>query len=442
MAVVDADEVAVVRTVRRQVAAALTDASRAHDTTGGGRLSDEERTALTRRLITQVLDAHAQQQMTAGRSPLHPQVESRVARIVADTLLGAGGLQRWLDAEDVEDVTVNGCDVVHVRYADGTVARVPAVADSDAELVDLVRLLAARSGEEERRFDRAAPTLNLQLPDGSRLNAVMAVTKRPMISIRRHRYMKVTLDDLMRLGAIDVCVRELCAAAVRAKLNLIVAGRTGAGKTTFIRALASAIAADERLVTVEDTFELGLDLDPAHPNVVATQTREPNVEGQGAVDMAALFRNALRMVPDRVIVGEVRGPETVVMLHAMSQGNDGSLSTIHASSSAGVFRKLAMYAAGCPERWDAAATNMYIAEGVDLVVQLHREEDTNRRYVTSVREVVDADGAQVVSNEILRPGPDGRAVPGAPISGPTVQRLVAHGFDPDLLRRPHGWWNS
>src|SRR5205814_6432694 len=199
------------------------------------------------------------------------------------------------------------------------------------------------------------------------------------------------------------------------RLNIVISGPTGAGTTTFLRALASVIAADERIITIEDTYELGFDLDPAHPNVVALQAREANVEGEGAVDLAALFRNGLRMLPDRVFVGEVRGNEVIPLLNAMSQGNDGSMSTIHASSSAGVFRKLALYAAQSPERLDTATTNMHIAEGLDLVVQLRLTPD-GRRFVSSVREVVDADGEQVASNEIFRPGPDGRAVPGAPIS--------------------------
>jgi Flp pilus assembly CpaF family ATPase len=159
--------------------------------------------------------------------------------------------------------------------------------------------------------------------------------------------------------------------------------------------------------------------------VVALQAREANVEGEGAVDMAALFRNALRMAPSRVMVGEVRGHEVIPLLNAMSQGNDGSLSTIHASSSAGVFRKLALYAAQSPERLDATTTSMHIAEGVHLVVHL-RLTPRGERFVTSVREVIDADGPLVSSNEIFRPGPGGRAVPGAPPSTGLLERLAFH----------------
>jgi Flp pilus assembly CpaF family ATPase len=356
--------------------------------------------------------------------------------------LAAGGLQPLLDRDEVEDITANGADVVLVRVAGGGWEPAAPIADSDEELVELVRLLAARNDTgEERRFDRASPTLNLQLPDGSRLNAVMSVSKRPAVAIRRHRYRTMTMPELVALGTLDASSAELLSAAVRARMNLIVAGKTGAGKTTFLRGLASVIPTLERIITLEDTYELGLELFPAsHSNVVAMQAREPNLEGEGGVSLAALFRNGLRMLPDRVFVGEVRGDEVVPMLNAMSQGNDGSMSTIHASSSAGVFRKLGLYAAQAPERLDMTITNMHIAEGVDLVA--HLGEVNGRRVLTSVREVVDADGDQVTSNEILRPHAYGPAVPGAPPSHDLLSRLVEHGFDPDLLHRPHtqrGW---
>jgi Flp pilus assembly CpaF family ATPase len=457
-----AAEALAVRLIRRRVAKRLTDASRSADTTPGATaspagladetrdadvrapMSDAERERLIRQFIGDALDAYADEGMKSSppRHPLRPDAESRVARAVADSLLGAGGLQPWLNREDVEEIVANGCDSVFVRFADGDIDQVERIADSDEEMVELVRLVAARGGVEERRWDRAAPILNLQLPDGSRLNAVMAVTKRPSLSIRRHRFMTMTLPELVELGTIDIALRELLSAAVAARLNLIVGGSTGAGKTTFLRGLASVIPAAERLVTIEDTYELGFDLDrQAHPNVVAMQAREANVEGEGAVDMAALFRNALRMVPSRVFVGEVRGHEVIPLLNAMSQGNDGSLSTIHASSSAGVFRKLALYAAQSPERLDATTTNMHIAEGLHLVIQLRLTPD-GQRFVTSVREVVDADGPQVASNEIFRSGPDGRGVPGAPPSTELLERLAYHGFDPMLLQRRDGWWDQ
>lgn len=449
----DGSEIAVAKRVRREVAERLTRATRAHETATGTPMPPNEHAATTRRLITEALDTYATAEMNAGRPPLRPDAESRVARAVADMLLGAGGLQPLLDDERVEEINADGCDQVFVRYTDGTRAQVSPVADSDAEMVELIRRLAADAGRaetggegaEERRWDRAAPILNLQLPDGSRLHAIMSVTKRPALSIRRHGYMKVTLADLEQLGTVNLVLRELLAAAVRARLNVLIAGRTGAGKTTLLRALASAIPPDERIVTIEDTYELALDADKAaHPDVVPLQSREANVEGEGAIDMSMLFRSGLRMSPDRVIVGEIRGHEVIPMLNAMSQGNDGSLGTVHASSSSGAFNKLVLYAAQAPERLAPATTNLLVAEAVHLVVHLGFTNNGAGRVVTSVREVVGADGLTVTSNEIFRPGPHGRAIPGAPPSTGLLSALTAYGFDPGLLDDAHtapggGW---
>lgn len=449
------DESAVVRLVRRRVADRLTREAKAHESTVGSPMAAEERVAAVHRLIAQVLDEHATAEMNSGRPPLRPQAESRVGRAVADSLLGAGGLQPLLADGRVEEVNANGCDRVFVRYADGTRVMVAPIADTDAEMVDLIRRLAADAGRatlggeagEERRWDRAAPLLNLQLPDGSRLHAVMSVTRRPSLSIRRHRHPRVTLVDLQRLGTISPALRELLSAAVRARLNILVAGRVGAGKTTLLRALAAEIAPQERIVTIEDTYELALDTDPiAHPDVVPLQTRDANVEGEGAVDMSTLFRSGLRMSPDRVIVGEVRGHEVIPMLNAMSQGNDGSLGTIHASSSAGVFHKLVLYAAQSPERLEPATTNLLVAEAVHLVVHLGFTPDGAGRVVTSVRDVVGADGLTVASNEVFRPGPDGRAVPGAPLSTGLTAALARVGCDPRVVDAarwaPSGGWTT
>jgi Flp pilus assembly CpaF family ATPase len=269
----------------------------------------------------------------------------------------------------------------------------------------------------------------------------MAVTGRPCVSIRRHRFLKVTADDLVGLGMLDVALREFLRGCVHGKKNLIICGGTGIGKTTMLRALAADIPPEERLITIEDSLELGLDRDPeTHPDVVAMQAREPNVEGEGEVTQADLVKWALRMSPDRVIVGEIRGPEVVPVCNAMSQGNDGSMATLHASSSRGVFAKLATYAIQSPERLSLEATNLLVANAVDFVAYLALDT-RGRRVVSSVREVVDADGPLVVTNEVFRPDGDGRAIPGVPLRGETLDRLVAAGFDPEVMDRPGGWWD-
>ncbi len=429
-----------VERIRAQVAARLAARSRQDEAEGRVAFAEADRVALGHELIAEVLQEEAEAALAEGRPVLSPEEEDGLARAVFDALFGLAGFQPLLDDPEIENINANGADNVWVRYADGRSERGDPVAPSDAALVDLLRTAAARVGVSERRFDLGAPRLSLQLPDGSRLFAVMAVTGRPCVAIRRHRFLKVTPDDLIGLGMLDMALRELLRGAVQAKKNLIICGGTGIGKTTMLRALAADIPPEERLITIEDSLELGLDRDPeTHPDVVAMQAREPNVEGEGEVTQAELVRWALRMSPDRVIVGEIRGPEVVPMCNAMSQGNDGSMATLHASSSRGAFTKLATYAIQAPERLPLEATNLLVANALDFVVYLALDS-RRRRVVSSVREVIDADGQQVVSNEVFRPGEDGRAVPGVPLRAETLDHLIGAGFDPGVLDRAGGWW--
>lgn len=424
----DGAEASVVQWVRAEVSRRLSDA--AANAVG---MSVRERTELGRRFVLEALDSYAARELRQGRAPLDERTEQRVGAEVLNGLFAMGGFQPLLDDPEIENINANGCDRVYVRYADGRRLSVSPVAGSDAELVELVRTIAARSGVEERRFDRGSPGLSVQLADGSRLFAVMAVSGRPCVAIRRHRFLTVTLADLVRLGTIDQDLRHFLQALVRARKNVVICGGTAMGKTTLLRALAAEIPPWERLITIEDSSELALDQDSdLHPDVVALQAREPNVEGEGEVSLAELVRWALRMSPDRVIVGEARGSEVVPMLNAMSQGNDGTMTTLHASSSRVGFTKLAAYAAQAAERLPLEASSLLIASAVHFVV--HLAYDTNgTRVVSSIREVVDADGPQVVSNEIYRPGPDRRAVRTAvPVRGDTLDDLIAAGYDPGV----------
>jgi Flp pilus assembly CpaF family ATPase len=428
-----------VESIRADVAERLADEVKAGP---AGRVprTEADRSAYGAQLVSEALEAHARDCVAAGRAVLDAAEEDALAQAVHDALFGLGRLQHLLDDDGIENIDANGADNVWVRLADGSRHRVEPIAADDAELEALIRTAAARLGVSERRFDLGSPALNLQLPDGSRLFALMGgtVVARPSLSVRRHRHQAVTLDDLVVLGTIDTALREFCAAAVAARLNLIVCGGTGVGKTTTLRALASQIDPRERLVTIEDSFELGLDRTGQHPNVVALQSREANTEGEGEIGLAELVRWSLRMSPDRVIVGEVRGAEVLPMLNAMSMGTDGSMCTLHASSSRGAFARLASYAIQAPERLSMEATNLLVAGAIDLVVFLSQDA-AGRRFVSSVREVLDAEDRLVSSNEVFRPGPDGRAVPGAPLRGETADRLEAAGLDLAVLERSGGW---
>jgi Flp pilus assembly CpaF family ATPase len=396
-----------------------------------------------------------------GWAPTGPDDEQGLAQSVLDALFGLGRLQELVDNPEIENIDINGCDRVWATFADGSKRLMPAIAESDEELIDTVRSAASRFGLSERRFDLARPELDLRLPDGSRLSALMAVSARPSVSIRRHRFSDLSLEDLTRLGTVDGDLALLLSAAVRARKNIVVSGAMNSGKTTLLRALAAEVGPRERIVTIEQALELGLDAAPdRHPDMVALEARPANVEGEGLISVADLVRRALRMNADRVIVGEVLGEEVLPMLNAMSQGRSGSMCTIHSDSSAGVFRRIASYAVQAPERLPLEGSNLLIAGAIHFVVHLdseilhdhgpsglasdasgppsdsstarcHFPSASNRqRFVSSVREVVDAEGVQVISNEVYRPGPDRRAVAASPIRPETVRELRLFGYEP------------
>jgi pilus assembly protein CpaF len=397
-----------------------------------------DRGALVERLVAQVLREHTMSALANGRSAVAKEVEGQLRRSLIDAFTGLGDLQPLIDDPDVENIDVNGAENVFVTYAggNGKRVRVGPVASSDEELADMLRKVAASLGVQERRFDPGLPRLNLRLPGGHRLFAVMAVAERVCVSIRRHRFMQLTLGELAELGSMTPGMAALFEGMVAARLNIVISGGMDTGKTTMVRALCRAIGPHERIVTVEDPYELSLDRDPVHhPDVVPMQPRDPNVEGEGGIDMTTLVRWATRMNPSRVVVGEVRGPEVIPLLNALNQGTDGSMTTIHASSTREAFKKIALYARQARAELPFDVTYQLIGGGVHVVVQLGKTAD-GTRVVTGVREVVDADATQVRSNEIAKPGPDRRAVPAGRFSDDTIDKLLEVGFDPAALG---GW---
>jgi pilus assembly protein CpaF len=429
---------ALVKRLRQEVGDRVAEQRRADQLGGLRPMTGQDERQYARAVIGQVLAEHAHTEMTSGRRPPDAEEEEALAAGIHAALFGVGRLQPLLDDPEIENIDVNGCDRVFVQYADGREAMSEPIAETDEEMVELIQILGAYSGLSSRPFDSANPQLDLRLPDGSRLSAVMDVTRRPALSIRRARMGKVFLSDLVGNGTLHPELGSFLSAAVLARKNIMIAGSTNAGKTTLLRALANEIPAHERLVTVERALELGLEQFPElHPNVVAMEERLPNSEGLGSISMAELVRRSLRMNPSRVIVGEVLGDEIVTMLNAMSQGNDGSLSTIHANSSLEVFNRISTYAIQAQERLPVDASHMLIAGAVNFVIFLERRNDyhrggTMRRVVTSVREVNGVDG-RVLSSEVFAVAPDGRAVPHSPVA--CIDELVAYGYQPSGVWR-------
>lgn len=380
-----------------------------------------------RRAISAYLDQDASQRLLGGKSIMTSDEEQEVIRSTMDHFLGLGPLQRLLDDPDITDIHVRGTGPVWVKFRDGFRREMPPVVSSDEELIKLVRNAASRSTRGERRFDASTVECNLCLPDGSRLFAVMDVSTAPSLVIRKHQFQLASLHELRRGGLLTDELEAFFSAAVRARRNIIVAGGTGCGKTTLLRALMNEIPREERIVTIEDAYELGIDrFQDLHPDFDCLQSRLPNVEGHGEIPLSDLTRMALRMDPDRVIVGEVRGAEAFPMLMAMSQGNNGSMCTLHADSTRSVFPKLAAYVSMANTGLPVDVVNLVIAHAVHLVV--HIELLDGRRRISSIREVVDADGSRIISNEIFE-GVDGdTAVSSYPMTAGLRDLLAENGY--------------
>jgi Flp pilus assembly CpaF family ATPase len=340
-------------------------------------------------------------------------------------VLGLGRLEPLLENDEISDIHVRGNRPVWVKMRSGERRELPPIVQSDNELVDLIRRIATRKGHREQRFDPAHPELNLQLQDGSRLFAAMEVSSHPTLIIRRHRFEYSSLEELVRLGMVTHETAQFLAAAVRARLNIIVAGGTGSGKTTLLRALLNEIPRHERIVTIEDAYELGLDhFEDAHPDHDALQARGANIEGHGEISMADLTKMALRMDPDRVVVGEVRGAEAFPMLLAMSQGNNGSMCTIHADSARSVFPKLLAYVSMASTGVPTDTVNLLVSSAVHLVV--HVQIQHHMRRVVSIHEVVGADGNSIASNEVMSLSSETQNF--VAMRASTAALLASHGF--------------
>ena len=421
----DADLTLLVRQMGDRVASSLAQSAREV----GETLSAGEIEELAESFTADLIEDHAAAEIGQGRPAPSDQAVNVLRAAVLARVLGLGGLQVLMDDPGIETINANGCDLVFAIRADGATTIEAPIAPTDEAMVELIRRLAF-SGSEERRFDRGVARLNAMLPDGSRLFAAVGVCDRPCLSIRRNLLKDVSLTALVDKGMLDQKLARFLTAVVGAKFNVLISGGTAGGKTTLLRAVMNTLPETERLVTIEDTYELGLNKMPErHRDVVAYQAREANTEGSGQISQAELVRWALRMSPDRVIVGELRHDEFVPMCNAMNQGLDGSAATVHASSSAQVVDRLINLGLQSEERLPAEATVRLLGSAVNFIIQLGRQRD-GTRVITSVREVCGSDGLQLITNEVWRPGPDRKAVPGIQLQPQSLERLADAGYDP------------
>jgi Flp pilus assembly CpaF family ATPase len=388
-----------VQDIARSIASSLADDRvRRHNNDLPAPTLDEER-QVARATATQYL-ASARPLDVWGQEVIPEVGDRRIIDEAIAQVLGLGKLEPLLEDDDISDIHIRGNRPVWVKMRNGDRQEREPIVNSDNELVDLIRRIASRMGHREQRFDPAHPELNLQLPDGSRLFAAMEVSSHPTLIIRRHKFEFSNLSELVTRNMLSVDVARFLSAAVRAKKNIVIAGGTGSGKTTLMRALLNEIPHNERIVTIEDAFELGIEhFEANHPDHDALQARAANIEGQGEITMSDLTRMALRMDPDRVIVGEVRGAEAFPMLMAMSQGNNGSMCTLHADSARSVFPKLLAYVSMAAMGLPTETVNALVASAIHFVV--HIQNLDGRRCVTSIIEVTNAEGSSIISNEVF-----------------------------------------
>ncbi len=422
---------ALVRVLQEQVADLMTaekqrrTAARQPDLTG----ADEQQQALS--LIGRVVARHMQHQLATGTALPDPSHDQRLGEAVFAAIYQAGELQELLTDDLVENININGADEVWVTYADARgKVRGRAIAACDEDLIDIVQNLAAYAGLNARPFSVASPELDLRLGDGSRLSAIMTAGERPAVSIRRNRYPQMFLPMLVEFGTVDERLAAFLHAAVLARHNIMIAGATDAGKTTILRSLINCVPAGERLITIERALELGLRRYPElHPDVLEWEEVLPDSDGNGGITLDQLVRRSRRQDPSRVVLGEIMGPEVVTALTAMSQGNNGSLSTVHARNASDVFHKLTTYAAQFAGL-DVAVTHSLIASSIDFVVFLAKNPRlAGQRCVTEVLEVNGMAGDRAARSTIFTPSDvDGRAVRDEDVPIMRAAELAEHGY--------------
>lgn len=387
---IGADEAALIEAIADRVGQRMAEDEIDRDNKGLARHPQPKLAQLRSDFILKELREEQKRRTTNGQVVLVDTQIRRVRDSVDLRLNGLGMLQGLLEDPTVSDVMINGHDELFIKKSNGSKQRLEGrkVASSDDELVRLINSEAQKQG---KTWNFSEPELSLALssPTGrvDRLSAVAFVATRPSVTIRRPNFNIACLQDLVEKKTADQNMANLLRALVLAKKNILVSGGTGAGKTTVLRSLMNEIPPNERLVTIEDPVELGLNyFRDLHPDQVEATARRANSVGKGEVTLRELQRAALRQSPDRVILGEVRGPEAVEMVSAMTQGNAGSMCTIHADSASSALQRLKMYLSMAPEHFTQQAVTTMGTEAVDFVVHVHRFDNGHRK-ITQIYQI-------------------------------------------------------
>ncbi len=349
---------------------------------------------LTQAEIEQKVRQTLQEVLSGGDLPMTAADRARIAQDIADDILGYGPIEPYLRDLDVTEIMVNGPDRIYVERG----GRITVVEGHFADEAHLRRTIDKIVGRVGRRVDESSPMVDARLPDGSRVNAIIPplAVDGPLLTIRKFAADPLRVDDLIAFGSITRAVATVLSAAVRGRLNILVSGGTGAGKTTTLNVLSSFIPEEERVITIEDAAELQLHQD----HVLRLESRPPNIEGRGEVKIRDLVRNALRMRPDRIVVGEIRDGAALDMLQAMNTGHDGSICTVHANGPRDVLSRVETMVLMAGMDLPVRAIREQAVSAVDLIVHQARFKDGSRR-VTHITEVVGMEGDVVTLQDLF-----------------------------------------
>ncbi len=365
--------------------------------------------------------------MNEESAPLTLEKRQRVVKTIEDEVMGLGPLEPLLADPTISDILVNGPKSVYIERR-GKLEHTDVEFNDDAHLLNIIDRIVSAIG---RRIDESSPMVDARLADGSRVNAIIPplALDGPTLSIRRFAVELLTMQDLIELGSLTDEVGQVLSAIVKGRMNILVSGGTGAGKTTLLNLLSGFIPTTERIITIEDSAELQLQ----QPHVVRLETRPPNIEGKGEINQRDLVKNSLRMRPERIILGEIRGGEALDMLQAMNTGHDGSLTTVHANTPRDALGRVENMIAMTGIQFPTKGLRSQIASAIDVVIQIERMEDGRRRLV-SLQEIEGMEGEIITMSELFRFEREGLDADGN-VLGQLRPTGVVPAFQKNLKRR-------